>query len=570
MTREIMVGVFKATIGLLIDKGRDWLAEKLREGDVTDETFRDLIVREINAMNLKLDAIARKDLGASMNFLTEGLALMYKVLEKVDDSEDRIVHEASMKMLDACSLSTTACQTTVYLAEGMKNFTLTDSDESKKEALYDAKKRFKDARKKATEAFSNSALRPAERVLAMQYRIMATLLEKVDNPASALTTCKVCLEQLHTMALVQKSLKVELGKSLKYLLKRDERREIISAVCQINHVVYVITQMVGDLKIVLNWPCIILGQEQLDPLRDVRVVKMMRKLHKQQSCALWSFGQEEGHKLKGPQSIAANTRGQFVIADNINCEFKVYDSKGKCLSHCSPLSNDDKAASVVKVRSVVTDQNDRIYILVDSRPANTVYVFSDTQTNRNCFSLEQRLRGRSLTVNNNNEVLVLVKERLIKTLSACVAISTEYKVQVYRLNGRLVRSFGQGILKDTLDITTTADGSVMVLQGNSYVHVFDAEGSHVHQFKVMGNTDPETAGAVMTFHQATEHTFIATTNSDHRLQVSIYGKDGGFLRSIQLHEKGKWCITGITVTTQLNVAVSIYDKYQEESKVLVA
>ena len=568
MAREIVLSVFKVTIGFLIDKCRDCLAEKFKEGDVTDEKVRDWVIREINAMNLKLDAIARKDLGASMNFFTEGLALMYKVLEKVDDSEDSTVHEPSMEILDACSLSTIAGQTTVYLAEGMKNFTLTDLDESKKEALYDAKKRFKDARKKATEAFSNWALRPAERVLAMRYRIMATLLEKVDNPASALTSCKVCLEQLHAMTLVQKSLKVELKKSFKYLLSRDKRREIISAVGQINHVVYVIAQMVGDLKTVLNWPCIILGEEQLDPLRDVRVVKSMRKLHKQQSCALWTFGQEEGQKLKGPQSIAANTRGQFVVADNMNCELKVYDSKGKFLSYRSTLSNNDKAA-VVKVRSVATDKNDRIYILVDSRPANTVYVFNDTQTTRNRFSLEERLRGRSLTVNNNNRVLLLVKEHMIKTLSGCVAISTEYKVQVYRSNGRLVRSFGQGILKDTLDITATADGSVMVLQENSCVHVFDAEGSLVQQFKVMGNTGPET-GVAMTFHQATEHTFIATTNSDHRLQVSIHGKDGGFLRSIQLHEKGTWCITGIAVSRQLNIAVSIYDECQEDSKVLLA
>ena len=212
---------------------------------------------------------------------------------------------------------------------------------------------------------------------------MATLLEKVDNPASALTACKLCLEQLHAMTLVQRSLKVELKKSFKYWLSRDERREIISAVCQINNVVYVIAQMIGDLKTVLNWPCIIIGEEQLDPLRDVRLVKM-RKLRKQQSCAVWSFGQEEGHKLTIPQSIAANTRGQFVVADNINCEIQMFDSKGKSLSHFPLRDNDDKDA-VVRVRSVATDRNDRIYILVDSRPANTVYVFSDTQAYRNRF-----------------------------------------------------------------------------------------------------------------------------------------------------------------------------------------
>lgn len=88
MAGEIVVGVLRATIGLLMDEGRDWLAQKLKEGDVTDEKFRDWIVREINAMNLKLDAIAWKDLGASMNFFKEGLALLYKVLEKANDSED--------------------------------------------------------------------------------------------------------------------------------------------------------------------------------------------------------------------------------------------------------------------------------------------------------------------------------------------------------------------------------------------------------------------------------------------------------------------------------------------------
>ena len=100
------------------------------------------------------------------------------------------------------------------------------------------------------------------------------------------------------MTLVQKNLKVELKKSFKYLLSRDERREIISAVCQINHVVYVIAQMVGDLTTVLHWPCIKVGEEQLDALRDERVVNLKRKLHKQQSCALWSFGQEESQSSK--------------------------------------------------------------------------------------------------------------------------------------------------------------------------------------------------------------------------------------------------------------------------------
>lgn len=389
-----MVGMFKATLGLLVDKSRDLLAEELKGGDVADEKLRNWIVREIDAMDLKLDAIAWKDLGASVDFFKEGILLIYKVFEKPNNGKDSAAPDLAMEReeikLDGSSLSSTAGLTTV--ADRMKNLTLTDSDESTKEVLSDAKKRFEDAPKKATDAFSNASLRPADRVLAMQYRIMATLLEKVDNPAAALTTCKLCLEQVHSMTLVRKSVKVELKKCFKSFLSRDERREIISAVCHINHVVHVIAQMVGDHKAVLNWPCISFKEEKLDPLRDVQVVKMLRKLHKQQSCAVWSFGQEaseEGHNLKIPQGITTNTREQFVVADNSNCEIKVFDSKGKFLSHFPILSDKD---SVLRVQSIATDLNGRMYILVDSEAANTVYVFSDTQANLNGFSLKKKTK----------------------------------------------------------------------------------------------------------------------------------------------------------------------------------
>ena len=180
------------------------------------------------------------------------------------------------------------------------------------------------------------------------------------------------------------------------------------------------------------------------------------------------------------------------------------------MSHFPLLGNDDKGA-VARARIVATDQNDGMYNLVDSRPANTVYVFSDTQTNRPCCSLEER----PLFDSKQQQSGTCVDGGRSEQNPECMHDNL-CKEEVYCPNGRLVRSFGQGILKDTVDITATNDGSVMALQGNSCVNVFDAEGSHVHQFKAMGNTGPET-GAAMTFHQATEHTFIASTNSDHRL-----------------------------------------------------
>ena len=65
---SIVTAVFKATIGLLVDKGRDKAAERLKEGDVTEQKFRSVIVREIDDIKSKLDGLSRKDLLASISF----------------------------------------------------------------------------------------------------------------------------------------------------------------------------------------------------------------------------------------------------------------------------------------------------------------------------------------------------------------------------------------------------------------------------------------------------------------------------------------------------------------------
>jgi len=54
---SIVTAVFKATIGLLVNKGRDKAAERLKEGDVTEQKFRSVIVREIDDIKSKLDGL---------------------------------------------------------------------------------------------------------------------------------------------------------------------------------------------------------------------------------------------------------------------------------------------------------------------------------------------------------------------------------------------------------------------------------------------------------------------------------------------------------------------------------
>lgn len=77
-----ITAVFKATVGLLVNKGRDKAVQELKDGDVTEEKFRGLIVREIDDIKLKLDGLARKDLLSSTSFFKEGIELLYEVFER--------------------------------------------------------------------------------------------------------------------------------------------------------------------------------------------------------------------------------------------------------------------------------------------------------------------------------------------------------------------------------------------------------------------------------------------------------------------------------------------------------
>ena len=56
----------KATIGLLVEKGRGKAAEKLKDEDVTDQKFRGLIVREIEDIKSQL-----KDLASEKRFVNK-------------------------------------------------------------------------------------------------------------------------------------------------------------------------------------------------------------------------------------------------------------------------------------------------------------------------------------------------------------------------------------------------------------------------------------------------------------------------------------------------------------------
>ena len=549
----IITAVFKATIGWLVDKGRDEAAKKLKDGDVTDQQFRGIIMREIDDMKSKLDGLSRKDLLASIGFFREGIELLYEVFE-----EKRSRSEYGADTAQA------ACAEAVSLAEGMKHLELTESATRK---LSNAKKRFERARERATNAFSNEALSLNDRILAMQYRVMATVLETIDHPADAVAPCKVCIEELNGMPVVQRSFHEQLRTGImavKSLFNKEERQKVISGVCLVNRIAHDVTQTVHVKEPFTNepfakellppFPMIDTGKEKVDLLRDRRVTKILCKQGMENCSVPWILGHdgEKEHRLTYPRDIATNSSGQYIAAD-IDSTIKVYDSSGKFVQcfRLPPLIDDSgKELSIKSWVRLTTGMNDSIYVLVEKNSGEGPYwIFKFNKTADHHHKFRVRTKGYKfdwceLSVSDSGTVMVLKSNW-----------SEADIVDVYETDGQFVCSFGEQILRRPCDITTVSDGRVMVVQGHpSRVLIFSEQGNHLNTFDLQISM----MFSRIAFHRASQHVVVVggeDYNSDI-LHIEIYTKDGEFVRSTPVNMGQSLPLLGMVVTTKGRIAVA--------------
>ena len=552
---SIITAVFKATFGLLVNKARDKAAEKLKEGDVTDKRIRDLIQREIDDIKSKLDGLARKDLLAAIDAFEAGVRYLYQAM---DADVDAAMAGARERGDEASSTPTV---NTVALATEMAKMELAELNEKTKTALSHAKKRFEMAREEATRAFNNEALITLDRIKAIRYRVMATMLESAVETVgiagdlsslsvksaleNALPECEQCLQKLNSLPDVQNNFKVELEKGLlnvKGRFGKDKRREIIGAVCQVNRAIYDATQAAGKNGDMLNCPSVDTGEDIIDPLRDGRVAKVLHKVGMEHCCVAWSFGQEgeEEHKLKFPRGIATNADGQFIIGDVSGKSVKVYDSSGKFVLQFHAEFNG--AQLFVPVFDVATDVNSNIFVLVwVTDDLLEVQVFSDTADLLHKFPVRIEDWGWYRLAVTNNKVLVLTGDT----------------VHVYEHDGRYVRRFGEGILKNTRDITAGPDGQVMILhRGESCVFIFTEDGEQQHKFNINSKEDKYRRIAC---HPSGEFVVVAgDERATGHLFVEIYTKDGEFVRRIKPNEQvNDLGDRGIAVSMEGHIAVVV-------------
>lgn len=564
---SIVTGVFKATIGLLVDKGRDVAAERLRGGDITDEAIRSWIAREINAVGSKLNGLAKKDLNTSINHFRTGLVYLFEVLNKVESGADclettqALMETEEPRNYDQARLPSSP--TCVNVAKALSQWKDIDLDESAKRALSNAKEGFKDAGKKATEAFSNDNLETSDRIQAMFIRVAARILENVDHPEDVLAECRLCLEDLHSLPEVQNNFKVALDNGFRARFQRNKRKEIISNVCRVNRVIYDIYDVMQIVRkaVDLEKHCVDIGNQTLvDILRDVRITQTLPKSDIGHCCVtprlLGQEGENSMSKLKMPQGIATDRKGQFIVGDNEDRNVKVFDRRGKFVKSLCPRPIEEDTE--LSIRDVATDRHDNIYVLVRLKkktgfPKYAVYVFDTNASLDDTFSLRGS-RGCKITINDNDKLMVLREHSI---------------VDVYNTyNGQFVRSFGEGKLKDASAITAAHDGRVLVVgKDGSHVHVFSEMGEHLGNFQVRGF---HFSLNIAFYRSSARHIVVAGKENlkKYRLHMHIYTVEGELVRTIQLDGKGIDYLSTVTVSKEGHFAV-VYRGVQDSEKVLV-
>ena len=502
---------------------------------------------------------------------------------------------------------------TAAIERGIKNVGFTEFGVEAKDLLLEAKKRFKMAREEATKAFNNEALDTLQRITAIRYRVMAAMFESVAKSLAATTDlsclsresalqsarseCEQSLQQLHSLPNVKKNFEVALRSGLFNIrgrFGRDERREIICAVCQVNRFIHDAQEFDFDH---CDWAAIQIGEKSVSPLYSREVAEALDEAGMQHCCVRmeWSFGQNgEGYRLKWPSTIATNTYGEFLVVGDHDTTISVFDSRGEFIYKINPQL--DATYRRYHIREVATDVNNNTYIMVCMKNSEIINkkfdgIFGPIMPYDTCevqVFTKTELCNKFPVIGDWSSHLTVGHDRVFVSRWELIDVyalgdgssrhdrmfqSGSIVIDVYELNGTHVCSFESGIPSDLIDIAAGSDGQLFVLECNptdgKIAHVFTKDGHQQNNFRVDNKKDDYSC---LASYPSGEHiVFSGFERKTRRLKVAMYRKDGVFNRSVTLGDRlfeSTYRTTGISVTDDGSVAVSFFNK-EMQGKVIV-
>ena len=405
---SIITGILNSTIGLLWNKTRDWAAVKLQHGDVTDVKIREIVVRELDDIKTKLDAFSRKDLLSSYSFLREGVELLNVCLDRSTHStQDNRVESSTM----SSDVASAILNEVLEMTRAVEKLKIKSCSEYKS-----ARKRFEDARKEATKAFCNEALKIEDRIFAAKLRVVSEILENLESPKTAITGCLSFLRDLHSLPAIREIFSVYLNGGVKSLLGKEERVANVKSVMLINYVLFQFTFKFSSRaadRVIWQAGIIELADRSFNPVLEWEKVSSRK-----------SMGGELGEAPNVlvldeeiyPRLSTVNSQGEIIVRHSHD-EIKIISRTGKTKLVKLPEPREGKLIKR-RIAALAVDGTNNIYVAsyvktsaeTDVNVTLVLEVLDKSYNVKHVATLSKRLNNFSLintAVDKNNDVIMI-------------------------------------------------------------------------------------------------------------------------------------------------------------------
>ena len=409
-------------------------AEKLQDGGLTDQKFRGWILRELDDIKSKLDAISRKDLCASISFLEQGIKRLDMSVGESSESGDRDESPSTSEILGAVNNSTetkpapqsVTVENAVALADAIRKLKIESNER------FDlAKKSFQEASKQATLAFHNATLSTEERILVSKVRLASGILEHLEDPEMMACDCLQCLKELHDMAAIKEIFSAYIQGGVKSVFKKDSLKEIVETVTMINLVLAdFISKFTKQRIAVFDWPTIVCGKQVVHPIHFKS--ERLPNLSEMKITPPWDIVELE-HELNSNRTFRCNT-SSFTLNKKGDLVCFTKDKHGpqklvKTTHELQPYCHPELRYGVF---GMAVDEDDTVYVVTSDGDRSSLSVYSADGKNKDkstldlTFAFNQLITGIAITDNKN------------------IVIAKTYsydEVCVYNRNGELKSSF---------------------------------------------------------------------------------------------------------------------------------
>ena len=401
----VVTAILNSTVGLLVNTARDLTADKLRDGDISDEKLRKLVIRELHDNSEKLDALLQNDLHSSYEFLKQGIDYLNEAFLtlKQDKTQDDVDGDKTSTMQSEILNESLALE----LSEVMKN--LKGKSNNNVEI---AKKRFEEARQKATDAFSNKGLDIKDKIFATKLLIVSQILEHLDDPSTAIPGCVPVLKRFHELPAIKEMFTAYLEKSGVFgkfygKLYEEQRAENVKSVMLINYVLFQYVSNFSKDYSAQTWPTIQLSTDRtFSPILNWQEISTKKSMGDALMRPPNELILRDGEEIITIY-LSVNSHADVVVAKNYSDDTKVLSTTGE--SKLVKLSDRNIAGLAV-------DRNNNVYVVKWNEPKQRYMLIvldgTDYKPTRDSGMLDflgttEINPAMNIAINNKNNIIMI-------------------------------------------------------------------------------------------------------------------------------------------------------------------